>query len=102
MARGHAHMERPVVAETTVSLRLFLLFFCNHPIVATFAHNPQFGASFSVGNAQLDADGKATVIAAVNSESKSSSNFHSSFQVLQKYRRELRSVGLDSLAIGFR
>ncbi|KAI6214113.1 Calpain catalytic domain-containing protein [Aphelenchoides besseyi] len=51
----------------------------------TFAFNPQYGASFTVSSHAVDQDGKATIIAAL----------------LQKYRRELRVVGLDSLPIGF-
>ncbi|KAL3120633.1 hypothetical protein niasHT_007925 [Heterodera trifolii] len=54
----------------------------------TFANNPQFGTtiSFSISpNNGTEDDGKCTVICAV----------------LQKYRRELRAVGLDELAIGF-
>lgn len=54
-------------------------------VLDSFANNPQFGATISVGESQVDQDGKATIIAAV----------------LQKYRRELRVSGLDSLAIGF-
>jgi len=51
----------------------------------SFPNNPQYAAVFSVGQNTVEQDGKATVITAV----------------LQKYRRELRVVGLDSLAIGF-
>ncbi|KAI6175840.1 Calpain clp-1 [Aphelenchoides bicaudatus] len=51
----------------------------------TFANNPQYGVSIYVPQQSADQDGKVTVIAAV----------------LQKYRRELRVAGLDSLSIGF-
>lgn len=51
----------------------------------TFANNPQYGTSITISQNSVDQDGKATIIAAL----------------LQKYRRELRATGLDSLAIGF-
>lgn len=54
-------------------------------LLDTFANNPQYGTTVQVSQQEVDQDGKATVIAAV----------------LQKYRRELRVSGLDSLAIGF-
>lgn len=53
----------------------------NYP---TFIDNPQFGTLISVANSP-EADGKCTLICAV----------------LQKFRRELRAVGLDDLPIGF-
>uniref|UniRef100_A0A7E4URJ0 Calpain catalytic domain-containing protein n=1 Tax=Panagrellus redivivus TaxID=6233 RepID=A0A7E4URJ0_PANRE len=53
--------------------------------IDTFANNPQFNTAFSVASNTLEHDGKCTIITAV----------------LQKYRRELRSEGLDTLPIGF-
>ncbi|KIH64636.1 calpain large subunit, domain III [Ancylostoma duodenale] len=51
----------------------------------TYAQNPQFGAHFIVTEESVEQDGKCTVIVAV----------------LQKYRREMRTIGKDRLAIGF-
>ena len=51
----------------------------------SYANNPQYGSFFTVTEASVEQDGKCTVIVAV----------------LQKYRRELRAVGKDSLPIGF-
>ena len=53
--------------------------------INTFPNNPMYGTYFTVSNETVEHDGKCTVIAAV----------------LQKYRRELRPEGLDSLPIGF-
>uniref|UniRef100_A0A7E4VD57 Calpain catalytic domain-containing protein n=1 Tax=Panagrellus redivivus TaxID=6233 RepID=A0A7E4VD57_PANRE len=53
--------------------------------IDTFANNPQYNAAFSVASNTIENDGKCTIITAV----------------LQKYRRELRSEGLDTLPIGF-
>ncbi|KJH47086.1 calpain family cysteine protease [Dictyocaulus viviparus] len=51
----------------------------------SYAQNPQYGSYFIVTDESVEHDGKCTVIVAV----------------LQKYRRELRTVGKDSLPIGF-
>ncbi|EYC16146.1 hypothetical protein Y032_0034g2825 [Ancylostoma ceylanicum] len=51
----------------------------------TYARNPQYGTHFIVTEDSVEQDGKCTVIVAV----------------LQKYRREMRTVGKDSLPIGF-
>ncbi|CAJ0603313.1 unnamed protein product [Cylicocyclus nassatus] len=51
----------------------------------SYARNPQFGTYFVVTEDSVEQDGKCTVIVAV----------------LQKYRREMRTVGKDSLPIGF-
>ncbi|KAJ1369962.1 hypothetical protein KIN20_031582 [Parelaphostrongylus tenuis] len=51
----------------------------------TYAQNPQYGSYFVVTEDSVEHDGKCTVIVAV----------------LQKYRREMRTIGKDSLPIGF-
>ncbi|ETN80710.1 calpain family cysteine protease [Necator americanus] len=51
----------------------------------TYARNPQYGTNFTVTEDSVEQDGKCTVIVAV----------------LQKYRREMRTIGKDSLPIGF-
>ncbi|VDM76731.1 unnamed protein product, partial [Strongylus vulgaris] len=51
----------------------------------SYARNPQFGTYFIVTEDSVEQDGKCTVIVAV----------------LQKYRREMRTIGKDSLPIGF-
>ncbi|KAE9412405.1 hypothetical protein Angca_002993, partial [Angiostrongylus cantonensis] len=51
----------------------------------TYAQNPQYGSYFVVTEESIEHDGKCTVIVAV----------------LQKYRREMRIIGKDSLPIGF-
>lgn len=51
----------------------------------SFPNNPQYGMYLRIVDGTVEHDGKCTVIAAV----------------LQKYRRELRVQGLDSLPIGF-
>uniref|UniRef100_A0AC34G5X3 Calpain catalytic domain-containing protein n=1 Tax=Panagrolaimus sp. ES5 TaxID=591445 RepID=A0AC34G5X3_9BILA len=51
----------------------------------TFPNNPQYGTNLSLSHGTVENDGKCTVITAV----------------LQKYRRELRTQGLESLPIGF-
>ncbi|KAI1714548.1 calpain family cysteine protease domain-containing protein [Ditylenchus destructor] len=57
----------------------------NH--IETFPHNPQFSTTITINgsHSSVEQDGKVTVICAV----------------LQKYRRELRVRGLDTLPIGF-
>ena len=51
----------------------------------SYAGNPQYGSLFEVTENNVEQDGKCTVIVAV----------------LQKYRRELRTRGEDTLPIGF-
>ncbi|CAD6198688.1 unnamed protein product [Caenorhabditis auriculariae] len=51
----------------------------------SFYNNPQYATYFTVPDTSLEKDGKCTVIVAV----------------MQKYRRELKSLGKDSLPIGF-
>ncbi|PIO60918.1 calpain large subunit, domain III, partial [Teladorsagia circumcincta] len=51
----------------------------------TYARNPQYNSHFIVTEDSVEQDGKCTVIVAV----------------LQKYRREMRTIGKDSLPIGF-
>uniref|UniRef100_A0A1I7WCR8 Calpain catalytic domain-containing protein n=1 Tax=Heterorhabditis bacteriophora TaxID=37862 RepID=A0A1I7WCR8_HETBA len=51
----------------------------------TYFRNPQFSSFFAVTENSVEYDGKCTVIIAV----------------LQKYRREMRTIGEDSLPIGF-
>ncbi|VDP32389.1 unnamed protein product [Heligmosomoides polygyrus] len=51
----------------------------------TYARNPQYTSYFVVTEDSVEQDGKCTVIVAV----------------LQKYRREMRTIGKDSLPIGF-
>ncbi|XGW32001.1 hypothetical protein V3C99_010295 [Haemonchus contortus] len=51
----------------------------------TYARNPQYNSYFIVTDDSVEHDGKCTVIVAV----------------LQKYRREMRTIGKDSLPIGF-
>jgi calpain len=53
--------------------------------IDTFPNNPQYGTYLSLNHGSIENDGKCTVITAV----------------LQKFRRELRSQGLESLPIGF-
>uniref|UniRef100_A0AC34QKD3 Calpain catalytic domain-containing protein n=1 Tax=Panagrolaimus sp. JU765 TaxID=591449 RepID=A0AC34QKD3_9BILA len=53
--------------------------------IDSFPNNPQYGTWFTIPDGSVEHDGKCTIIAAV----------------LQKYRRELRPEGLDSLPIGF-
>ncbi|RCN50413.1 calpain large subunit, domain III [Ancylostoma caninum] len=51
----------------------------------TFPQNPQFAAHFIVTEDSVEQDGKCTVIVAL----------------LQKYRREMRTIGEEGLWIGF-